>query len=100
LTDYFAILPQSIESFYDGGFVSRLQKITKPFALRAAVHRIFLVVDINSEHFAKKIRETAVRKLQDIAANFPLPSYSVWEETIHRWIALPSALQHFPQGRK
>ena len=30
--------------------------------------------------------------------NFPMPTYSVWEKTIHPWIVLP-ALQRFPEGR-
>jgi hypothetical protein len=32
--------------------------------------------------------------------DFPAPSYSVWEETIHPWLTLPFAVEHFRQGRK
>jgi hypothetical protein len=31
--------------------------------------------------------------------DYPPPVRSVWEETMHRWVALPKAVQRFPQGR-
>ena len=32
--------------------------------------------------------------------NFPQPTYSVWESTIHPWVVLPGAVSRFPEGRK
>ncbi|KCZ48704.1 GFA family protein [Hyphomonas pacifica] len=31
--------------------------------------------------------------------HFPAPIRSVWEETRHDWVEIPTALQHFPRGR-
>ena len=31
--------------------------------------------------------------------NFPLPTFSVWEESKHAWVHLPDGVQHFRQGR-
>ncbi len=30
---------------------------------------------------------------------FPLPSFSVWQESMHRWLSLPAEVQQFEQGR-
>lgn len=30
--------------------------------------------------------------------DFPPPTASVWEESMHRWVALPSVTEHFAQG--
>lgn len=30
--------------------------------------------------------------------DFPAPTVSVFEETMHRWVVLPEGMQHFPQG--
>jgi hypothetical protein len=54
---------------------------------------VYWEADLRPDHYG-----IAVGAFAD--PSFPLPSYSVWEETIHPWIALPPALQHFPQGRK
>jgi len=32
-------------------------------------------------------------------ADFPPPVRSVWEQSMHGWVALPANLQHFPRGR-
>jgi hypothetical protein len=29
---------------------------------------------------------------------FPVPTVSVWEETIHPWVRLPAEIRHFRQG--
>jgi len=31
--------------------------------------------------------------------DFPAPTQSGWEESMHRWLGLPAATEHFPQGR-
>ncbi|MAN67780.1 GFA family protein [uncultured Hyphomonas sp.] len=31
--------------------------------------------------------------------HFPGPVRSVWEETRHEWVEIPTALHHFPKGR-
>lgn len=31
--------------------------------------------------------------------HFPAPIRSVWEETRHDWVDIPTATQHFPRGR-
>ena len=31
--------------------------------------------------------------------DFPAPSRSVWEQTMHRWVGLPPAAEHYSQGR-
>jgi hypothetical protein len=31
--------------------------------------------------------------------DYPPPVRSVWEEGLHRWVALPDGIQRFPQGR-
>lgn len=31
--------------------------------------------------------------------NFPLPAFSVWQESMHRWLRLPAEVQQFEQGR-
>ncbi|WP_426958736.1 GFA family protein [Muricoccus radiodurans] len=31
--------------------------------------------------------------------DFPAPVRSVWEESMHHWVAIPGEVQHFPQGR-
>ena len=31
--------------------------------------------------------------------HFPGPVRSVWEETRHEWVEIPTALHHFPRGR-
>ena len=31
--------------------------------------------------------------------NFPGPVRSVWEQSMHCWIAMPTNVQHFPRGR-
>ena len=53
---------------------------------------VYWEADLRPDHYG-----IAVGAFAD--PNFPLPSYSVWEETKHRWIDLPPALQHYPQGR-
>jgi hypothetical protein len=30
---------------------------------------------------------------------FPAPTRSVWEQSMHHWVAIPGDIQHFPQGR-
>jgi len=30
---------------------------------------------------------------------YPAPVRSVWEQSMHPWVALPEEVQHFPQGR-
>jgi len=30
---------------------------------------------------------------------FQAPLRSVWEQTKHKWVSLPAAIQHFPRGR-
>lgn len=32
-------------------------------------------------------------------SDFPPPVRSVWEQSRHRWVALPDGIAHFPQGR-
>ena len=31
--------------------------------------------------------------------DFPAPVRSVWEQSMHRWVAVPGDVQHFPKGR-
>ena len=31
--------------------------------------------------------------------DFPAPARSVWEQSMHRWVAVPGDIQHFPRGR-
>jgi len=31
--------------------------------------------------------------------NFPPPTYSLWEESMHDWLGLRVATEHFPRGR-
>jgi len=31
--------------------------------------------------------------------DFPAPSSSGWEESMHRWLGLPDGTEHFPQSR-
>lgn len=31
---------------------------------------------------------------------FPLPSASVWEQSMHSWVAAPPGAQHYSQGRQ
>jgi hypothetical protein len=31
--------------------------------------------------------------------SFPAPSFSVWEESMHRWLETPRAIERFTQGR-
>jgi hypothetical protein len=30
---------------------------------------------------------------------FPAPSRSVWEQTMHQWVEVPTASEHYSQGR-
>jgi len=32
--------------------------------------------------------------------SFPLPERSVWEQSRHAWVEVPSAQHHFPKGRQ
>lgn len=32
-------------------------------------------------------------------ATFPAPARSVWEQSMHSWVAIPPAQQHFKRGR-
>ena len=32
-------------------------------------------------------------------ASFPPPNRSVWEQSMHAWVQVPPAEQHFPKGR-
>ncbi len=31
--------------------------------------------------------------------DFQAPVRSVWEQSMHRWVSIPGAVQHFPKGR-
>jgi hypothetical protein len=53
---------------------------------------VYWEADLRPDHYG-----VAVGAFAD--PNFPMPSYSVWEQTKHAWIDLPPALQHFPKGR-
>jgi len=30
---------------------------------------------------------------------YPAPARSVWEQSMHSWVAMPAAIPHFPRGR-
>lgn len=32
-------------------------------------------------------------------STFPAPVRSVWEQSMHQWLAIPGDIPHFPQGR-
>ena len=54
---------------------------------------VYWEADLRPDHYG-----IAVGAFAD--PEFPAPTYSVWEETIHPWLNLPPGIQHYRQGRK
>jgi hypothetical protein len=54
---------------------------------------VYWEADLRPDHYG-----IAVGAFAD--PQFPAPTLSVWEETIHPWINLPLGIQHYRQGRK
>ena len=53
---------------------------------------VYWEADIRPDHYG-----IAVGGFAD--PDFPVPTYSVWEEFKHAWVRLPEGLEHFRQGR-
>ena len=53
---------------------------------------VYWEADLRPDHYG-----VAVGAFAD--PDFPKPTYSVWEKTIHPWVVLPPALARFPEGR-
>src|SRR5262245_3476558 len=54
---------------------------------------VYWEADLRPDHYG-----IAVGAFAD--PQFPAPTLSVWEDTIHSWINLPPGIQHYRQGRK
>jgi hypothetical protein len=73
------MLPERREGPDSSGVVAALQELAQALALRAAIHRIFRVIDIDLELGGEEVAEAGVGKLQHKAGT----SYEV-DEIIHK----------------